>query len=470
MGKKILKKKIIGLCIVVFVGIIGAIGYYYWSMPAIEFQSHIQLEINGDLKPEDYITKLSNCEIKDIQIDTTQVDVNNLGTYTITYTLQDEMYNVDVQIVDTQAPTFDIKEKTYLLGSEFDVQDLVKNVKDDTQTKVYFKEDYDFSQAGDIKIVIVVEDEAQNKTEKETIVHIVEDKEKPTLTGVKDITVIQNGQVDYLKGIKAKDNFDSNPEITVESSSVQLSKPGTYPITYIVKDQSGNKKTYQAQVTVKEKKKIKTIGQSGDKVVYLTFDDGPSANTEKILVILNKYNVKATFFVTGNGKSYNYLIKKAYSQGHTIGLHSYTHNYSIYKSEETYFQDLDKIGNMVKNQIGFVPKYIRFPGGSSNAVSKKYKKGIMSILVGEVQDRGYQYYDWNVSSGDASGNNVSVSTIVKNSTSSHANNVMILLHDTKAKNTTVQALPKIIEHYQSLGYRFEGITDKSFTCHHNVNN
>ena len=106
---------------------------------------------------------------------------------------------------------------------------------------------------------------------------------------------------------------------------------------------------------------------------------------------------------------------------HTIGLHTYTHNYSkVYASVDAYFNDLNKVGKMVKGLIGFVPKYIRFPGGGSNMVSKKYTPGIMSVLVSEVQNRGYQYYDWNASTGDANGNNIAVHKFVKEATSSHA--------------------------------------------------
>ena len=103
-------------------------------------------------------------------------------------------------------------------------------------------------------------------------------------------------------------------------------------------------------------------------------------------------------------------------------------------------------------------------------VSKKYTPGIMSVLVSEVQNRGYQYYDWNASTGDANGNNIAVHKLVKEATSSHAHNIMILAHDTKAKSTTVQALPKIIEYYQGLGYTFKGIDDNSYAPHHKVNN
>ena len=97
------------------------------------------------------------------------------------------------------------------------------------------------------------------------------------------------------------------------------------------------------------------------------------------------------------------MIKKAYDKGHTIGMHTYSHDYAkVYASVDAYFQDLDQIGQLVKEEIGYVPCFIRFPGGSSNTISASYTKGIMTTLTQEVQARGYQYYDWNGSSGDGS--------------------------------------------------------------------
>ena len=229
--------------------------------------------------------------------------------------------------------------------------------------------------------------------------------------------------------------------------------------------------TLKDEIKVVEKKAIGSNNQTSDKIVYLTFDDGPSANTQKILDILDVYGAKATFFVTGNNKPYNHLIKTAHDKGHTIALHTYSHDYkTVYASPEAYFDDLTKVGNMVKDIIGFVPKYVRFPGGSSNTVSRKYCPGIMTVLSRELINRGYQYYDWNGDSTDASGNNVPVSKLIANATSSKANNINILFHDTAAKSTTVQALPAIIENYKARGYRFEAITDSSFVPHQGINN
>ena len=209
--------------------------------------------------------------------------------------------------------------------------------------------------------------------------------------------------------------------------------------------------------------------KKGEKVVYLTFDDGPSENTKQILDILAQYNAKATFFITGANEECRPYIKEAYEAGHTIGLHTYTHDYAgVYESDEAYFDDLEKIGEVAKEQIGFVPCFIRFPGGSSNMVSAKYNSGIMSRLVDAVQQKGYQYYDWNLDSGDAAG--CGKEEIEQNSDTDKFNHVMILFHDTQTKDATVEALPAILEYYSGLGYELRAIDRSSYVCHHSVQN
>ena len=206
-----------------------------------------------------------------------------------------------------------------------------------------------------------------------------------------------------------------------------------------------------------------------EKVVYLTFDDGPSENTQKVLDILEQYDAKATFFITGSREECRPLIKKAYEAGHTIGLHTYSHDYAVvYSSVDAYFEDLEKVGKVAEEQIGYVPCFIRFPGGSSNAVSKKYTQGIMTELTSLVQEKGYQYYDWNVDSGDGAGQGVE--ELKSNSMTDQFHHVMLLFHDSQSKDNTVEALPSVIEYYKNLGYEFRAIDRESFAPHHGVNN
>ena len=131
--------------------------------------------------------------------------------------------------------------------------------------------------------------------------------------------------------------------------------------------------------------------------------------------------------------------------------------------------DLKKIEDLVYSQIGSVPKYIRFPGGSSNQVSKKYCHKIMSKLTKEVVNRGYQYYDWNEDSEDGSGQ-LSVKQLIKNATASTEKNIMLLFHDANGKENSLKAIGPVIQYYQNKGYVFKGIDDSSFVVHHSVNN
>ena len=150
-------------------------------------------------------------------------------------------------------------------------------------------------------------------------------------------------------------------------------------------------------------------------------------------------------------------------------MHSYLHEYQdIYSSKDAYFKDLKKIKQMVKQLIGIQVHYIRFPGGSSNRISKNYCHGIMSQLTREVIKQGYQYYDWNGSSGDGAVR--TTEQLVDQATSFHDNNIILLSHDSETKDTTVEALPKIIEYYQSQGYVFKALDLNSYVAHHGVNN
>ena len=226
------------------------------------------------------------------------------------------------------------------------------------------------------------------------------------------------------------------------------------------------KEVNDLQSQIKELKK-----NDGDKVCYLTFDDGPSDNTLKILDILKRANAKASFFVIGTSKL-DY-IKRIHNEGHTVALHANNHDYSkIYKSEEAYFKDLNAIAAKVKKITGVDSKIIRFPGGSSNTISKDYNKGIMTRLTKQVQQKGYTYVDWNVDSTDASGNNVPKSKILNNVKmySKGQGDICVLMHDTGAKNTTVEALPEMISYLRSEGFRFEALTTESPIFHHGVNN
>lgn len=210
------------------------------------------------------------------------------------------------------------------------------------------------------------------------------------------------------------------------------------------------------------------------KTIYLTFDDGPSSYTEKLLDILKKYQVKATFFVTNQRTSYGYedFIRRAYQEGHSIGLHTFSHVYSqVYSNVDNYFADLEAIQRKVERLTGYKSMLVRFPGGSSNTISKNYDGGkhIMSQLSKELEKRGYRYFDWNVLSGDA-GETTSTSVVVKNVTSSlHGkDSYVVLQHDTKG--FSVDAVEEIIQYGIGHGYVFLPITMDTLPVHHGINN
>lgn len=183
----------------------------------------------------------------------------------------------------------------------------------------------------------------------------------------------------------------------------------------------------------------------GKKRVYLTFDDGPSNNTEEILDILNKYDVKATFFVVGNTSEHGQeLLKRIVSEGHSVGLHSYSHKYaSIYDSEDAFFDDFNKISDYVYETTGVRSNICRLPGGSSNTVSKID----MADLVRELNDKGIECYDWNIAGGDASGQKLTADEIASNVLNGieRFQTAVVLLHDGADKDSTVEALDIILQ-------------------------
>lgn len=448
------------------------VALYLKMRPMIIFNSEqIEVEINESFDPLAQIKKQRKGKVEDIVVNTENIDYTKLGKYEAQYTLFDRTYSLTVQIVDTKAPLVEVKEGETDAKVEVDPNDLIANIDDATTTKVTYKEDYSFTEPGDLSVVLVISDEGNNVTEATTVIHILpEDTTPPQISAEDTVTLQINSTFDPLESIDIADNQDPNPTLEVLSNNVNTNKTGSYQVVYQGKDRSGNTCKLEKTIKIVEFSKIGRNYSTDEKIVYLTFDDGPSYNTEEILKILDQYQIKATFFVTGNGGEYSDCILKAHNQGHTIGLHTYSHDYSIYQSQKTFFEDLNKIGDLVENLIGYRPHYIRFPGGSSNTVSKNYKTGIMSELSQEVINRGYQYYDWNVTSGDAGGNNVDVDYIVEHATKLHDGNLVVLFHDARGKDTTVEALPRVIEYYRNLGFRFAAINDESYTCHHGINN
>lgn len=211
------------------------------------------------------------------------------------------------------------------------------------------------------------------------------------------------------------------------------------------------------------------VPPNGAKIVYLTFDDGPGPYTAQLLDVLKEYDVKATFFVTCNRAQYRSMIVRAYNEGHSIGLHTCSHDYSrVYSNEETFFDEIQSISNVVKEATGVETKLVRFPGGSSNTVSKKYNKGIMTRLAQQLTEKGYVYFDWNVSSGDA-GETTNTAKVYENVIWKLKGNYSIVLqHD--IKKYSVDAVERIIQAGKSYGFTFKALDMESPTAHHKISN
>lgn len=442
----------------------GAFLFFRYTHP-IELKSEvISHELMEPFDPWDNVKQLYFVDKKDVTIKS-DTDINTLGEYTVTYSCRGKNYTAKINVVDTTPPELTVHPVTTDLVQELKPEMFVTETSDLTEVTVQFKNKEDWSKEGIYDIEISAVDTSGNETVQTAVLTRKKDTVAPTVQGVDNAEVMQGRSIDLDEGITVTDDLDPDPNFTVDDSNVDFTVPDTYEVVYTVTDRSGNTDKITRSITVKKDNSY------DKKVVYLTFDDGPSENTEKILDILKKYNARGTFFVTGNNKKYNHSLKRIINEGSAVALHTYSHDYaSVYASEEAYFKDLRKISDMVKDVTGVESKVIRFPGGSSNTVSKKYSPGLMSRLTKAVQEKGYQYFDWNCDSTDASGNHVPVDTLVSNATSSSAQHINILMHDTAAKDTTVKALPKIIEHYKKQGYSFEPLTVDSYPVHHSVNN
>ena len=299
--------------------------------------------------------------------------------------------------------------------------------------------------------------------------------------------MLERGKTYQEPGFTATDNCDGDltQQVTV-TGTVDTMKEGTYTLTYTVQDSYENVTTVTRTVTVyapdatrptepkdPEKETTTISGQKANPknpvggVIYLTFDDGPSRYTSRLLDILAKYDAKATFFVVNTG--YISTVSRMAAEGHAVAMHSATHDFQkIYASEEAFFADLEKIQSLITTYTGKTSMLMRFPGGSSNSVSR-FNKGIMTRLAALVQERGYTYFDWNVDSNDAGGATTALEVYnnVVNGVATRKSSV-VLLHD--IKGYTVDAIEEIIIWGLANGYTFQALTPDSPTCHHGIRN
>lgn len=254
----------------------------------------------------------------------------------------------------------------------------------------------------------------------------------------------------------------SETELVLEAQSNEVREvSGVYTTAYI------EESPRETQTEVLNSGEETQISQNYQKTVYLTFDDGPSINTDRILDILKEYDVKATFFVVGKTDERSLAAyRRIVEEGHTLGMHSYSHKYrEIYQSRETFIEDLTQLQEYLYEVTGVWSRYYRFPGGSSNTVSRTD----IQELITWLNDNGITYYDWNITSGDAVSGQVSKQTIINNCISriGGQDESVILMHDAAEKNSTVEALPEIISQLRMRGdVSFLPITDETVPVQH----
>jgi peptidoglycan/xylan/chitin deacetylase (PgdA/CDA1 family) len=204
--------------------------------------------------------------------------------------------------------------------------------------------------------------------------------------------------------------------------------------------------------------------EKASQTVYLTFDDGPSANTEALLDVLDEFGVRATFFVTGQYEGDTAgLLRQISQKGHSVGLHSFAHEYDeIYSYSEAFFADLKKVDDLVYDSIGLRATLYRFPGGSRNSHCPDWLK---TELRQKLADRGYIYHDWNVVSGDQGSVVYSAEELCANVLADAARvqqgPLVVLFHDTNHCSTTPDAVRMVIEHFLEEGWQFAPITEKT---------
>ena len=401
-----------------------------------------------------------------------QVDMDRVGTYTITYiaSYQGVKQSVTrtVTVVDKVVPEITLvsdPEHFTLPGQEYQEEGFsaTDNYDGDITDRVERKVEGD-------QVIYSVEDSSGNKTEVIRAI-VYRDPEGPTLVLKGEPTITINAGAAWTEpGFTSVDNVDGDLTAkVVVSGKVQNHIAGTYELTYTVTDSFGNVTTTKRTVIVQAVRQPDVVNPSG-KVIYLTFDDGPGNYTEKLLGILKKYNVKATFFVCKTNRLD--LLDDIVKDGHSIGIHSATHNYGkIYSSEDAFFKELYEMQDIIYQHTGVKTTLLRFPGGSSNSTSKKYNTGIMTRLTKAVESQGFQYFDWNVLSGDAI-ETESTAQVIKNVIEGIKNNKkdfsVVLQHD--PEGFSVDAVEQIIQWGLNNGYTFLPLEPDSPVCHHKVVN
>ncbi len=398
------------------------------------------------------------------------VDADCLGDYTLRYTAVTmfQSYSVErlVHVVDQRAPEIRLISDPYYMPSWLDG---------------YVEEGYTAYDDvdGDLSAFVRVE------TEGDTRVYTVADAAGNVGTAVRRLPYSIGRPILSLNGgtemqMNAGFSFEDPGFTATDARGNNLSAlvrregevvpyaSGEYELRYSIENAVGERVEAVRHVTVNPLRNPDTVPPGG-KVIYLTFDDGPGPYTDQLLDVLSRYNVKATFFVTCRYPDYFDCIGRAFREGHSIGVHSATHDYyTIYASEDAFFEDFNEVEELSLAQTGETTTLCRFPGGSSNTVSR-FNRGIMTRLAKALETMGYQYFDWNITSGDA-GETTSTEQVYSNIVEGclEQEPAVVLQHD--IKDFSVAAVERVIVWALNNGYTFAALEPNSPTTHHKIAN
>lgn len=433
----------------------------------------IDLQLNGGTEPvtvifgkEQYLEKGATATADGKQLDVTiegSVDSTKLGVYRITYRAEYLWLTAsaerEVRVVDTTAPVIELETKDdYFTKPGEPYEEEGFTATDDYDGDITAQVE---RTEADGKVTYKVKDSSGNET---VVIRNINyaDVIPPeiVLKGETSLTLTAGGT--YTEpGYTATDDVDGDITDRVEiSGSVDCNRAGTYTITYTVKDSFGN--TTSVTRTVK----VKAIYQppvndpsDGEKVIYLTFDDGPSPYTQKLLDVLAKYNVKATFFVVNTGYNMDTLLNNIVKGGHSIGIHSVTHEYDdIYASVDAFLDDLYGMQKIIEDYTGVKTMLSRFPGGSLNAHIRPALAGVTQVL----KDQGFRYFDWHVDSEDWMDRNTEMTIDKIISRIGNRSSVVVLQHDLYVES--VDAVESVIIWGLQNGYKFLPLTTSSPVC------
>ena len=479
---KVKKQKIdfyiVGITMLIYVAITGLT--YIFEIPQINTNKNIVIEITSGEKLKEPKAFYHFTDVSNILKKHGKVNYNELGEYSISYEINTLLgkykKKVNVKVVDNKKPQIELTgDKEYKLPYYIEYSEpgfaAIDEFEGDLTAKVQVQQEIIGND--EYKLIYEVADSSGNKAQAIRKIILTDDvPPEITLNGGNNTVVMLNEKYEE-NGATAIDKRDGDltDKITIEGT-VDTSCEGTYYITYKVHDKSLNEAIRKRIVAVKNPETIQVNTEQEIGVIFLTFDDGPSTNiTPRILDILRENNIQATFFILNYNEEEEQIIKREFEEGHTIGIHGYSHDYrKIYESEDAYMENLKQLQEKIEHTTGYRSTITRFPGGSSNTISS-FNPGIMTRLSALVLENGFTYFDWNVSSEDAVGADTpeELYNNVVNGLSKEKRNV-VLMHDFEKNEAIIEALPRIIQFGNENGYIFEKITPETPMLTHRIFN